>query len=58
MGVGGLTASVSAGLVRQADQNVAVQTSLLKKAINADKDLVSTLLPQPPASASGLDIRA
>ena len=55
--IGGVTASVGVGLIAQAEQNVGTSASLLKKAVQADKDLVATLLPPPPANG-GVDVRA
>ncbi|HLK58471.1 MAG TPA: hypothetical protein VKU00_18020 [Chthonomonadaceae bacterium] len=56
--IGGVTASVSAGLISQAEQNPGVAATLLNKALQADKDLVATLLPPTPSLSTGLDIRA
>ena len=51
------SAGLLAGLVNAADQSPAVAAKLLKKATDADKDLVNTLLPVPPPPGS-VDIRA
>jgi hypothetical protein len=50
--------AVSAGLLNAAEQNTAVAATLIKKAAQADKDLVNTLLPLNTASQGGVDIRA
>ena len=49
------TSAVTTGLLRNVEQNIGVTASLLKKATEADKDLVSTLLPAPSGS---LDVKA
>lgn len=58
--VGTVTGAVGAGLVRQAETDTATSASLLQKALQADKNLVATLLPTPSSSASpgGLNISA
>ena len=56
--VAGLTGAVSAGVARGAEQDTAVAATLLKKATQADKDLVATLLPTPASANGGVDIRA
>lgn len=54
MEVSSLNASTSAQLVRAAEQNPGVAVKLLKKAVDADRDVVNTLLPP----TGTLDIRA
>ncbi len=56
--VGSLTGTVSAGVLRGAEQDTATAATLLKKATQADKDLVATLLPTPAPANGGVDIRA
>ena len=51
------TSSVSAGLLRAADDNTAVVATLLKKVADSDKNLVNTLLPAS-GEAGGLNIAA
>lgn len=50
--------SVAGSVLRAADTNIGVATSLLKKAIDSDKNLVQTLLPTPAPTNGALDIRA
>lgn len=52
-----LSSATSASLVRQAGEKIEVTAKLLKKAVDADRDLVQTLLPTNPP-AGGLDLRA
>jgi hypothetical protein len=47
----GMVQSVSAGVLRAAEQNMAVAVSVLKTATDADKNLVNTLLP--PGGGTG-----
>jgi hypothetical protein len=47
----GMVQSVSASVLRAADQNTAVAISMLKTATDADKNLVNTLLP--PGGVTG-----
>lgn len=56
--VGALTGAVSAGVLRGAEQDTAVAATLLKKATQADKDLVTTLLPTPAPANGSVDVRA
>ncbi len=60
MNVGSLqTASgTTASLVKAADQNPEVGTKLLKKAMDADKNLVDTLLPANGPGGGTLNIQA
>ena len=53
----GITASVTSSLLRSADQNTEVAVSLLKKATDADKNLVNTLLPADGPNGR-LDVKA
>ncbi len=55
-GISAAANTVTASLLRAADDNTGVAASLLKKALNADKDVVNTLLPAAPHG--GLEIRA
>ncbi len=57
-GVGALTGAVSAGVLRGAEQDTGTAVILLKKATQADKDLVATLLPPPAPTNGSVDIRA
>lgn len=57
-GVGALTGAVSAGVLRGAEQDTSTAATLLKKATQADKDLVATLLPTPASSVGSVDVRA
>ena len=59
-GVGTVTGAVGAGLVRQAETDTGTSASLLQKALQADKNLVATLLPTPSSSSGsgGLNISA
>jgi hypothetical protein len=50
------TAATEALLPRAAEDDTEKSAKLLKKALNADKDLVATLLPPPDSNR--LDIRA
>lgn len=52
------SAGTTASLLRSAEQNTGVAAKLLKKAVDADKDLVNTLLPLPGPNGGTLDIRA
>lgn len=53
-----VTASVSGGLLRAAEENTAVTATLLKKSLEADKDVVSTLLPLGNGGAGRVNIAA
>ena len=55
--VGSVQSSTASILVAN-DQSSAVAIALLKKANEADKNLVNTLLPAQPESTTGLNIRA
>jgi hypothetical protein len=44
--------------LRAAEQSPEVAATLLKKALDSDKDLVSTLLPAGGSTAGKLDIKA
>jgi hypothetical protein len=52
------SAGTTAGLLRSMEQNAAVGTKLLKKTMEADKDMISQLLPLPQQTGGRLDIRA
>jgi len=49
------TSAVQAALLQAADTDTAKSATLLKKAVQADKDLVDTLLP---ADGHTLDVKA
>lgn len=58
-GIGGVgSAAVQASLVQAADGDVETSAKLLNKSLDADKDLVNTLLPPPGSPSSKLDIKA
>lgn len=48
MEINSTLASQSASLLRTAEQDPGTASTLLKKALNSDKNLVETLLPTPP----------
>ena len=50
--------SVTASLLRTADQNIEVAAALLKKTTDADKNLVNTLLPTSGGTTSRVNIGA
>ena len=50
--------NVTASILRAADQNTEVAVALLKKATDADKNLVNTLLPISKTGQGGVNIRA
>ncbi|HZP83792.1 MAG TPA: hypothetical protein VFB21_19275 [Chthonomonadaceae bacterium] len=52
------SAGTTASLLRSAEQNTGVAARLLKKAVDADKDLVSTLLPLNGPDGGTLNLRA
>jgi hypothetical protein len=57
--ISSVSASATAGVVRNADQNIAVAASLLQKIDAADKNLVATLLPPvSPVAPGRLDLKA
>ena len=55
--IGALTSVAAAGL-QQADQGAGTTVPMLKKAMQADKDLVAALLPAPSPENGRVDIRA
>lgn len=56
-GIGSVGAT-DAMLVRAAEDDTAKAVTLLKKSMQAEKDMVSTLLPTPGSPRSSIDIRA
>lgn len=58
--VGGVSnmAAVEASLVQSADNDTDKSAKLLKKAMQADKDVVDKLLPAPGEPGSSLNVEA
>lgn len=56
--IGASAVDTTAALVRNADQQPEVGAKLLKKAMDADKNMVSTLLPISSPNGQQLNIAA